>query len=90
MDQGQEVGPAALPWSAESPDAAAPHRPAAPSQLAQTSHKVSVTKGNTAANDPDRRNKVDSIQRTRLASLGSMDPQTSEQPTWGNNQHIYT
>jgi hypothetical protein len=46
---------------------------------------------NTATGNPDQRSKVGSIQRTRLTPLGSMDPQTSEQPTLGNDQHfIYT
>ena len=89
--RGQEAGPATSPGPAEPPGAAAPLRPAAPAQLAQTSHQASVTQGNTTANDPDRRNKVGLIQRMRLASLGSMDPQASEQPTWGNVQDfIYT
>jgi hypothetical protein len=35
--------------------------------------------------------RISPSQRTRLASLGSMDPQTSDQPTLGNGQHfIYT
>jgi hypothetical protein len=41
----------------------------------------------TAASNPDRRSEVGSIQRARLASLGSMDPQTSDQPTLRNDQH---
>jgi hypothetical protein len=52
MDQGQEVGPAASPGTAEPP--AAPPRPAAPAKLAQKSPQVSVTQGYTTANDPDR------------------------------------
>jgi hypothetical protein len=72
MHRGQKAGPA------EPQGATTPTRPAAPAQLAQTSHQVSVNQRNTAANDPDRRNKVGSIQMMRLASLGSMDPQASE------------
>jgi hypothetical protein len=87
MHRVQEEEPAAPPGSAEPPGAAAPLRPAAPAQLAQMSHQASVTQGNTIVNDPDRRNKVSSVQRSRLASLGSMDPQTSEQPMWGNVQY---
>jgi hypothetical protein len=46
---------------------------------------------NTTSSNPDQRSEVGSIQRTRLASLASMDPQTSDQPTLGNGQHfIYT
>jgi hypothetical protein len=60
---------------------------AAPAQLGQTSHRVSVIQENIASCNPDRRSEVDSIQSTRLASLGSMDPQTSDQPTLGNDQH---
>jgi hypothetical protein len=91
MDQDQEVGLTASPGPAEPLGAAAPPRLAAPTQLGQTSRRVSVTQGNTTANNPDRRNKVGSIQRSRLASLGSMDPQTNEQLTLGNDQHfIYT
>jgi hypothetical protein len=79
MHWGQEVG------------STAPPRPATPAQIGQTSHNASVTQGNTTADDHDQRNKVGSIQRTRLASIGSMDPQTSDQPTLGNDQHfIYT
>jgi hypothetical protein len=78
MHQGQEAGPA------KPPGAAAPPRPTAPAQLGQTSHRTSVT----TASNPDRRSEVGSIQRTKLASLGSMDSQTSDQP---NGQHfIYT
>jgi hypothetical protein len=70
---------------------AEPPSAAAPAQLGQTSHRASVIQGNNAASNPDRRSEVGSIQRTRLASLGSMDPQASDQPTLGNGQHfIYT
>jgi hypothetical protein len=79
------------PGSAEPPGAVAPPRSAAPAQLGQTSHRASVIQGNTASSNPDRRSEVGSIQRARLASLGSMDPQTSDQPTLGSDQHfIYT
>jgi hypothetical protein len=75
----------------EPPGAAAPPRPAAPAQLSQTSHKASVTQGNIASSNPDRRSEVGSIRRTRLVSCGFMDPQTSDQPTSRNDQHyIYT
>jgi hypothetical protein len=75
----------------EPPGAAAPPRPAAPAQLSQTIHRASVIQGNTASSNPDRRSEVGSIQRTRLATLGSINPQTSDQPTLGNGQHfIYT
>jgi hypothetical protein len=46
-----------------------------------------VILGNIAASNPDRRSEVGSIKRARLASLGSMDPQTSDKPTLGNGQH---
>jgi hypothetical protein len=85
MDQGQEAGPTASPGPAEPPGVAAPPRSAAPAKLAQASPQASVTRGNTTVNNPDRRNNVSSIQRTRLASLGSMDPQTSVQLTLGND-----
>jgi hypothetical protein len=50
-----------------------------------------VIHGNPASSNPDRRSADGSIQRTRLAPLGSMDPQTSDQPILGNGQHfIYT
>jgi hypothetical protein len=79
MHWGQEAGPATPP------------RPAAPTQLGQMSHRASVIQGNNVASNPDRRSEVGSIRRTRLASLGSMDPQTSDQLTLGNDQHfIYT
>jgi hypothetical protein len=74
MDQGQEAGPAASPGPTEPPGVAAPPRPAAHVKLARASPQASVTQGNTAANDPDRRNKVGLIQRLRLDTLGSMDP----------------
>jgi hypothetical protein len=91
MHWGQEVGPIAPPGLAEPLGAATPLRPAALAQLAQMSHQASITQGNTAVNDPDRRNKVGSIRRSRLASLGSMDLQTSEQQMWGNVQDfVYT
>jgi hypothetical protein len=77
---GQEAGSAAPPGLAEPPG------PAAHARLAQTCHQASVTQGNTARNDPDQRNKVGLIQMLRLASLGSMDPQASEQPTCYNIQ----
>jgi hypothetical protein len=54
-------------------------------------HQASVTEGNTATNDPDQRNKFGLIQRRRLASLGPIDPQASEQSMWGNIlDFIYT
>jgi hypothetical protein len=85
MHRGQEAGPA------EPPGAATPPRPASPAQLGQTSHKASIIQGNTATSNPDRWSDVGSIQMTRLSSLGSMEPQTSDQPTLGNGQHfIYT
>jgi hypothetical protein len=56
-------------------------------QLGQTSHWVSVIQGNIASSNPDQRSEVGSIQSTRLSSLASMDPQTSDQPTLGNDQH---
>jgi hypothetical protein len=74
MDQGQEVGPAASAGLAEALGAATPPRPDAPVKLSQPSPQASVTQGNIAANDPDRRNKVGLIQRSRLNTLGSMDP----------------
>jgi hypothetical protein len=74
MDQGQEAGPAASPGPAEPPGAATLPRPAAPVKLARASPQASVTHENTAANDPDRRNKVGLIQRSRLVTLGLMDP----------------
>jgi hypothetical protein len=74
MDQGQEAGPTASPGPAEPPGAAAPPRLAAPVKLARASPQASVTQGNTTANDTDRRNKVCLIQRSRLDTLGSMDP----------------
>jgi hypothetical protein len=89
MDQGQEVGPAASPGTAEPP--AAPPRPAAPAKHAQTSPPGLSHSREHRCEWSWSRNKVGSIQRSRLASLGSMDPQTSEQLTWGNVQHlIYT
>jgi hypothetical protein len=69
------------------PGPAEPPGAAAPAQLGQTSHRASVNQGNIASNNPDRRSEVSSIQRTRLASLGFMNPQTSDQPTLGNDQH---
>jgi hypothetical protein len=91
MHQGQMARLAAPPGLVEPLGAAAPLRPAAPTQLTQMYHQASVTQGNTATNDPDRRNKIGLIHRMRLASLGSMDPQASEQPTWDNVQDfIYT
>jgi hypothetical protein len=78
--RSQEAG------SATPPGPAKPPGPAAPAQLAQTCHQASATQGNTAANDPDQRSKVGLIQRLRLASLGSKDPQASEQPTCENIQ----
>jgi hypothetical protein len=60
---------------------------ASTAQLGQMSHMASVIHGYNASSDPDRRSEVGSIQRTRWASLGSMDPQTSDQPTLGNVQH---
>jgi hypothetical protein len=81
MHRGQEAG------SAEPPGAAAPPSPAAPVQLVHTSHMASVIQGNTAVSNPGRRSEVGSIQMARLASLGSMDPQASDQPTLANNQH---
>jgi hypothetical protein len=68
MDQGQEVG------SAEPSGAAAPPWSVTPVKLARANPQASVTQGNTAMNDPDRRNKVGLIQRSRLGTLGSMDP----------------
>jgi hypothetical protein len=72
---------------AEPPGATAPPRPTAPAQLGQTCHRASVIQGNNATSNPDRRSEVGSIQSTILASLGSMDPQTSDQSTLGNGQH---
>jgi hypothetical protein len=73
------------------PGATALPRPAVPAQLSQTRHRASVIQGNTTSSNTDRRSEVGSIQRIRLASLGSMDPQTNDQPTLGNGQHfIYT
>jgi hypothetical protein len=70
---------------------AEPPGAAALAQLIQTSHRASDIQRNTASSNPDRRSEVGSVQRTRLDSLGSMDPQTSDQPTLGNSQHfIYT
>jgi hypothetical protein len=74
LHRGQEAGPAASLG------------PAAPSQHIQMCHQASVTPGSTTRNDLDRGNKVGLIQRLRLASLGFMDPQASEQPTWDNIQ----
>jgi hypothetical protein len=74
MDQGQEAGPAPSPGPVEPPRAAAPPKLAAPIKLARGSPQASVTQGNTTGNDHDRRNKVDLIQRSRLNTLGSMDP----------------
>jgi hypothetical protein len=74
MDQGQEAGAAASLGPAEAPGAAAPPRPVAPVILARASPQASVTQGNTTENDPNRRNKVGLIQRSRLDTLGSMDP----------------
>jgi hypothetical protein len=65
MDQGQEAGPTASPG---------PAGVAAPVKLARASPQALVTQGNTTANDLDRRNKVCLIQRSRLDTLGSMDP----------------
>jgi hypothetical protein len=88
MDQGQEAGPAVALGPAEPQGVVAPPRPAALVKLGRASPQASVTRRNTTAKDPDRRNKVGSIHRTRLASLGSMDPQTSDQPTLSNDQHF--
>jgi hypothetical protein len=74
MHRGQEAGPAEPP------------RPAAPVLHTQMCHQASVTPGSTGRNDPDRENKVGLIQRLRLASLGSKNPQASEQPTWDSIQ----
>jgi hypothetical protein len=92
MHQGQEAGSDAPPRAGRtSKKAAAPPRLAAPAQHGQTSHRASVLQGNTATSNPGRRSEVGSIRRTRLVSLGSMDPQTSDQPTLGNDQQfIYT
>jgi hypothetical protein len=84
--RSQELGPTAPLGPVEPLGLAAPLGPAARAQLAQTCHQASVTQRNTTANDPDRRNKVSLIQRLRLASLGSMDPQASEQPMCDNIQ----
>jgi hypothetical protein len=72
--QGPEAGPVATLG------------PATPARLAQTCHQAPVTSESTARNDPDRRNKVSLIQRLRLASLGFMDAQSSEQSTCDNIQ----
>jgi hypothetical protein len=58
MDQGQDAGPTPSPGLAEPLGAAAPPRPAASIKLARAIPQASGTQGNTAANDPDRRNKV--------------------------------
>jgi hypothetical protein len=91
MHRVQEAGPPHHSGLAEPPGTVAPPRPAAPAHLSQTRHRASMIQGNTASSNPDRRSEVGSIQRTRLASHGSMDPQTSDQPTLRNGEHfIYT
>jgi hypothetical protein len=82
LHRDQEAGPAAPLGPAEPPG------PTAPAQHIQVCHQASVTLGSTARNDPDQGNKVGLIQRLRLASLGFVDPQASEQPTWDNIQEF--
>jgi hypothetical protein len=67
-----------------------PHHlgPVAPAQLGQTRHRALIIQGNNTPSNHDQRSEVGSIQRIRLTSLGSMDPQISDEPTLGNRQHF--
>jgi hypothetical protein len=79
MHRGQEAGPAAPLGRPHLPNLA--KRAIGPRSLKGTQLRAILIEGVKSVQ----------IQRTRLDSLGSMDPQTSDQPTLGNNQHfIYT